>query len=518
MLLTKTDQMRAIEAAAVAEQGLTIYELMERAGAAVAAQAREMLPRSGRVVIVCGKGNNGGDGFVAARLLCENKYRVEVVLLSAPDRLKGAAAEAYGHIGELAEVGKTRFTSRRKFDPADLVIDAILGFGIKGAARGAAAKAIEAVNATKAPVLAVDLPSGVDSDTGQVLGPAVAADITVTFTAPKTGMALAPGRELCGRIRVADIGISKELVAKLSNVCLGSKALVRPLLPRRSINTHKGECGRVLIVAGSVGMTGAAALAADAAVRSGAGVVTVAVPESLNDILEVKLTEAMTKPLPETAERTARAKAFDVLIEMLPDYDVLVVGPGLSTHESTVTLVRQLVLGTSGPLVIDADGLNALVGKTELLTKREGPTILTPHPGELGRLLEVPASEIQADRIAAAERASSKWGAVVVLKGAATVVAGGDCLYINPTGNPGMATAGTGDVLSGMLGAFAAQGLPAYPASVLAAFTHGLSGDIAAAEITELALRATDLLDYLPAALKEIQTGRRDRKDGVNHA
>ncbi len=514
MQLAKTDQMRAIEEAAIDEQGVALYELMERAGMAVAAQARDMLPKGGRIVIVCGKGNNGGDGYVAARLLSGRKYDVEVVMLSDPERLRGPAAQAFSLIATEETISKAPFGHRKKRWQADLLIDAIFGFGLKGPARAAAAKAIEAVNASKALVLAVDIPSGVDSDTGRTAGPAVEADRTVTFTAPKAGMAIFPGCELSGEIRVADIGIAPEIVSRHTNICLGSRPLVRPLLPERVRDAHKGDCGRVLVVAGSVGMTGAAALAANSAVKIGAGLVTLAVPESLNDILETKLTEVITKPLPETTERTSRAKAFDVLMEIIPDFDALVVGPGLSTHESTVTLVRQLVIGVEGPMIVDADALNALVGQTGLMKKRKGPTILTPHAGELGRLLGVPAAEIQADRLGAAQSASEQWGATVILKGARTVVAGGDCLYINPTGNPGMATAGTGDVLAGLLGGLVAQGLPPYPAAVLATYLHGGSGDLAADDLTELALTATDLIDYLPAAIKDLRAGRRDDKDG----
>lgn len=510
--------MRAIEAAAVAEQGVTIYELMERAGAAVAEQAAEMLPRAGRVVVVCGKGNNGGDGFVAARLLARAKYQVDVMMLAGPDELKGAAADAFKSIAGDKSVRKIGFTPGDSLGKADLIIDAVFGFGLRGPVRGAAAEAIEATNAAAAPVLAVDIPSGVDSDTGRTAGPAVQASRTVTFTAPKAGLALYPGFRLCGAVRVADIGISKEIVKRYANICLGGKAVARRLLPRRAPDVHKGDCGRVLVIAGSAGMTGAAAMASNAALRIGAGLVTLAAPESVNDILEIKLTEVMTKALPETKERTIDAKALDTVMEIISAFDAVVIGPGLSTHKSTVKFVKELVRGAEGVLVIDADGLNALVGETELLNERRGATILTPHPGELGRLLSMPIADIQADRLAAAETAARRWNATVVLKGAGTIAAGGDCLYINPTGNPGMATAGTGDILSGMLGGLVAQGLPPYPAAVLATYLHGYSGDAAAADLTELALRATDLLDYLPTALKDLQTGRRESKDGGNHA
>ncbi len=505
MLLAKADQMRAIEEEAVAAQGISLYDLMERAGAAVAGEAREMLPRGGRVAIFCGKGNNGGDGFVAARLLAaEDKYNVEVVMLAGAGEASGAAAQAYQEIAHIDAIAKTSFNPRKPPKDPGLIIDAILGFGLKGEVKGPAARAIETINSYTGAVLSVDIPSGVDADTGQVAGPAVKADRTVTFTCPKAGMALYPGIEHTGALRVADIGIEKTAIAAHANICLGSRAVVRPLLPARRTDVHKHDCGRVVVIAGSVGMTGAAAMCAQAALKIGAGLVTLGVPESLNDILEVKLTEVMTRPLPETPERTIRAKAVDEILEILPGADSVVIGPGLSTHTSTVTLVRQLVTLVEAPLVVDADGLNALAGKADLLAKRPGPTVLTPHPGELGRLLKIPADEVQSDRLAAAAKAGESWQATVILKGARTVVAGGGCLHINPTGNPGMATAGTGDVLAGMVAGLIAQGLPAYPASVLAVYLHGRAGDLAALERTELALIATDLLDYLPTAIKEL--------------
>jgi len=505
MLLAKADQMRAIEEEAVAAQGVTLYELMARAGAAVAKEAREMLPGGGRVVIFCGKGNNGGDGFIAARLLAsDEKYDVEVVMLIGAGEATSAAAQAYQEIAHLAAVAKTPFNARKLTKPAALVIDAILGFGLKGAARGPAMQAINTINAVEAPVLAIDIPSGVDADTGQVAGEAVKADRTITFTCPKAGMAVHPGLGYVGAMRIADIGIAKETIARHANICLGSRAVVRPILPTRRTDAHKGDCGRALVIAGSVGMTGAAAMSAQAALKIGAGLVTLGVPESLNDILEIKLTEVMTKPLPETPERTIRAKAAEQIMDLVPAADVVLAGPGLSTHTSTVTLVRQLVTLVAKPLVIDADALNALVGKVELLSKRPGPTIMTPHPGELGRLLGISVEEVQSDRLTAAAGAAADWGATVILKGARTIVAGAGCLHINPTGNPGMATAGTGDVLAGMVAGLIAQGLPPYPASVLAVYLHGRAGDLAAIEKTELALIATDLLDYLPIAIREL--------------
>ncbi|HEB13059.1 MAG TPA: NAD(P)H-hydrate dehydratase [Actinobacteria bacterium] len=507
MLLAKVDQMRTIEEEAIAKQGLTLNELMKRAGAEVAREAMEMLPQAGRVLIFCGKGNNGGDGFIAAHLLAQKNHLVEVIMLSAPDNFSGAARQAFTKISDEASIKKTSFKSfnAKTCAQPDLVIDAVFGFGLKGKVRGVGAGAITTINALGSPVLSVDIPSGVNSDTGQIDDNAVKATRTITFTCPKAGMAIDPGVDFIGSVRVADIGIDKKIVATHAKVCQGSRLIARPLLPKRRPATHKGECGRVLVIGGSVGMTGAVAMCSQAALKIGAGLVTLGIPESLNHILEVKLTEVMTKPLPETPERTLRAKALDIILEMAPRADVVVVGPGMSTHASTATLVQQLVTSIENPLIIDADGLNALAPKPDLLSKRPGPTVLTPHPGELGHLLGVSPSMIQSDRLSWAEAASNDWKVTVILKGARTIIAGGDCLHVNPTGNPGMATAGTGDILAGMLAGLVAQGLPPYPASVLATYLHGLAGDIAVKYRTELALVATDLLHYLPAAIKEIE-------------
>jgi ADP-dependent NAD(P)H-hydrate dehydratase / NAD(P)H-hydrate epimerase len=505
MLLAKTDQIRLIEEEAVRDQALSLSELMERAGKAVAEEAAAMLTRGGRVVVFCGRGNNGGDGFVAARLLAGKNYAVEVVMLAEATELTGPAATAFWSIAETDAVKKTAFNDRPLTPPADLIIDAVLGFGLTGPVRGAAAKAVETINAAGAPVLSVDIPSGVDSDTGAVRGAAVRAAATVTFTLPKAGMALYPGLDHVGKLRVADIGIDKSIVSRHAKTCLGSRAIVRRLLPIRGAEAHKGVCGRVLVVAGSVGMTGAAALSAAAALKSGAGLVTLAAPKSLNDILETKLTEVMTKPLPETPERTIAPRAIETVLEAAAEFDSVLLGPGLSTHSDTATFVRELVLKLDKPLVVDADGLNALVDRPDILTTRKAPVALTPHPGELARLLNTTAAEIQKDRLGIAQEAARLYNAAIVLKGARTIVAERECAYVNPTGNPGLATAGTGDVLAGLLAGFIAQGLPLYPAAMLAVYLHGAAGDLAAADKTQLALVAADLLDYLPTAIKGLE-------------
>ncbi|MCK4268236.1 MAG: NAD(P)H-hydrate epimerase, partial [Actinomycetia bacterium] len=299
--------MKAIEKEAVAKQGISIYELMKRAGGAVAKEALEVLGKSGQVLVFCGSGNNGGDGFIAARLLAAQQFDVEVIMLTAADELTGAAQRAFKTIEKLSSVKKTSFSLEERPYNADLVIDAVLGFGLKGNLRGNAAKAISLINSVNASILSVDIPSGVNSDTGQIHGDAVKATRTVTFTCPKAGMAIYPGANFVGSIRVADIGIEKTIISSHAKVCLGSRAMSRRLLPNRQTDAHKGDCGRVLVIGGSVGMTGAVAMSSQAALKIGAGLVTLGVPESLNSILETKLTEVMTKPLPDTPDKTLRA-------------------------------------------------------------------------------------------------------------------------------------------------------------------------------------------------------------------
>lgn len=506
-------EMAEIDRAAIEVERIGGMDLMERAGAGVADVARDMLSARGgrRVALWCGKGNNGGDGFVAARLLSESGFDASVFVLAPAGEL---SPDGRANFDRLAGLSVTVTEVRAGADvkaftdssPAfDLVVDAVFGTGFSGRPEGVFETAIEAVNDYGCPVLAVDIPSGVSGDTGAVRGAAVAAARTVTFAAPKVGLVLYPGAGLVGEMEVVDIGIPARLFDSVpaSRVYLVEQPDAEELLPRRAPDAHKRQCGSVLVIGGSPGMTGAPAMCAQAALRSGAGLVTAGVPRSLNPILEVKLTEVMTRPLPEDAEGSLSAGAAGEILGLSSTSDAVAVGPGMGTSAGAVALVRELVAGLEPPLVLDADGLNAMVGATELLAKRSRPLVLTPHPGEMERLTGTSAAGIQSDRVAAALEGARLWRAVVVLKGARTVVAepGGE-VRINRTGNPGMATAGMGDVLTGCIASFLGQGLGAFEAAVAGVYFHGYAADLAAEMDGMVGLTAGDVIRHLPLALR----------------
>lgn len=504
MKLVTAEQMRALDRRTIEQWGLPGMVLMENAGRAVVQVVAELLDEVGygTVVVVAGKGNNGGDGFVVARWLHWAGVEVEVCLLPAGEELSGDAATNYrfaARAGVTIFEGADRDVLDARLDRAALIVDGVLGTGITGEVRGAAAAAIAAINAAPAPVVAIDIPSGVHADTGAILGDAVWAHTTVTFALPKVGLYQYPGRERCGRIVVAPIGMARALVEDDTlNTNLTLEHDAAWMLPGRSPEMHKGDAGRVLVIAGSVGMTGAAALAGLGAARAGAGLVYIACPRSLNDILEVKCTEVLTRPMPETDSRSLALAAQDELLAAASGVDAVVLGPGLSQHPETAELVRRLVARIEAPLVIDADGLNAFAGRVGELTARSAATVLTPHPGEMARLTGEPTGAIQADRLAAARSLAAQTGAVVVLKGAGTVTAAPDGeAWVNPTGNEGMASGGMGDVLAGMIGAFLAGGAAPLDAAVAGVFYHGRAADLAV-EPGRRGLVASDLLKLLP--------------------
>jgi hydroxyethylthiazole kinase-like uncharacterized protein yjeF len=503
MKLATAEEMRRIDAAAIEKYALPGIVLMENAGRQVTEAVREMLLEdpAAHVLIVCGKGNNGGDGLVVARHLANQGVHVQVALLADARELTGDAAtnlrmaQNLGvRITENADESAVRMMTER----ADLIVDAVLGTGITGEVHGVSSGAIDAINRSRARVIAVDIPSGVKADTGTVAGRAVRADMTVTFGLPKLGLVQYPGRELCGELRVADISLPHPLlVSDALKAELVDADLAEVLLPERFPAMHKGDAGRALVVAGSVGMTGAAALCARAATRAGAGLVTLACPASLNDILEVKCTEAMTVPMPETPQRSLDASAQREVLERASRSDAVALGPGLSQNPGTAEFVRSTVKAIPVPLVLDADGLNCLGGDLRLLLDRQAGTVLTPHPGELARLLGTTPESIEEDRVAAARRAARTARSVVVLKGAATIIAEPEgYVWVNTTGNCGMASGGMGDVLTGVLLAFLAGGAEPVAAAVAAVYYHGLAADLAA-ETGARGLLASDVVERL---------------------
>lgn len=513
MKLATASQMRDIDRTCIQERGIPGLVLMENAGLAVARVVRNRLSKAdASVAIICGKGNNGGDGFVAARHLHEVGIPTRVVLLARGDELKGDAAvnhrAAVGAGVQVIEAleDDVRPAVETAVQGAEIVVDAILGTGISGEVRGAARDAIEAVNEAAGSTVAVDVPSGVDSDSGRVLGCCVKADATVTFGLPKVGLYVYPGAKFCGEVIVDPIGIPEDVI-EAADVPLEliEPAHVGASLPQLELDAHKGDAGRLVVIAGSVGMTGAAALCCEAAMRMGAGLVTLCIPESLNDILEVKLTESMTRPMPQTNARTLSTDAAGPILELIETADAVVIGPGISTHEETKELVRRIVRRLQVPTLVDADGLNCLAETPDVLAGMQAPKVISPHPGELARLTNVSTSEIQGDRLNSALQAAERFKGVVVLKGAGTIVANpAGTASVNPTGNPGMASGGAGDVLSGFIGSLLAQGVKPFDAAVAAVYLHGAAGDIAAEEIGRRSLVAGDLIEALPLALESV--------------
>lgn len=499
--------MRALDQHTIETIGVRAGLLMESAGRAVTEAVLEQLPPGGRVVVVCGTGNNGGDGLVAARHLAVLGVPVQAVFPKQPDRLHGDPAENLERARKAGVEIQVGLTPER-LAACDVAVDAIFGTGLTRDVEGEPAKAIRLLSERpdRVAVVAVDLPSGLHADTGQPLGEAVRADVTVTIGLPKLGLALSPGREIAGAVRVARIGIADEAPGVELRESLWTRAAAGERLPERPASAHKGRFGHVLLVAASEGKTGAAALAAQGALRAGAGLVTVACPSGLNDVLEVKCTEAMTAPLPETPERCLSEAAEKPVLELAEARSAVGLGPGLTTHPQTVSLVRKLCEALDRPLVIDADGLNALAGATEVLRRRRAPTVLTPHPGEAARLTSGSPGELNRDRVGAARRLAQETGAVVVLKGAATVAADPDGrVIVNPTGGPGLASGGTGDVLTGAVTAMLAQGLPALEAAALAAFLHGYAADRLSEIEGPSGLIAGDVADAMPESAQMLR-------------
>jgi len=509
-------QMQAMDKETIETIGLPGLILMEHAGTLTAAAAASWLEEQGgqRVVVLCGSGNNGGDGFVTARHLRNAGYDVDVFLAGHPTDLAGDArthmevwANLGGNVFPASEITGKRLA--QEIDGADLVIDALLGTGLSKPLKGNIGAWVAKVNQSGRAVLAVDLPTGVNADTGQVMGSAVRADLTVTFGAPKLGHFLGEGGALTGKLVVADIGIPEDVVVKhAGNVRLITPQIASLWLPDRPADSHKGSFGHVLVAGGSTGMTGAVALAATGALCTGAGLVTAAIPERHNPVMEKKLTEAMTLPLPETATGGLSAAALEPLVEASMERSVTVFGPGLGQAEEAFTLARAFVRQVDGPLVLDADGLNAWVGHLEGFPTRPVPTVVTPHPGELARLLDTTVAEVQEDRIHSARNLASKLEAVVVLKGAHTVIAdpfGG--IWINSSGGPALASGGTGDVLAGMIGALLAQGMGAAEAACLGVYLHGLTADLWTEKRFPAGLAASVLARRVPRSMARLADG-----------
>jgi len=517
MRVATPDQMREADRITIAG-GFEGRRLMERAGEGATAFIHEWMDDLGQEVahVFCGKGSNGGDGFVVARLLAERGIEVRTFVTADLSEIGGDARAALDDLlATGAEVTTLRTTDdvaalESVIDRADVVVDALLGTGFEGTLRDPIAALVTFLDGAPVDRIALDIPSGVNGRTGAVEGPAVHADATVTFALPKVGLLLHPGRSHAGEIHVVDIGIRAETLDEVGvrqRVATGED--LHSLLPRRAPDAHKGDAGRVWIVGGSPGLTGAVTLTATAALRSGAGLVTALVPGRVHDVMETKLTEAMTLPLGDHDTPTLEEAHVEHLLTRLrkDGVNALAVGPGLSSSEGAFAGARAIVRVASVPTVVDADGLNAFAGRAAELRECAGPRILTPHPGGAARLLDGVVADVRSDVVAAARALQRRTGATVVLKGAPSVVVGpSDELVIGSTGNPGMATGGTGDVLTGVIVALLAQGMDPEDAAALGVHLHGLAGDIVAARSTVWGLVAGDLVDALPEAFHALDT------------
>ena len=519
--LPSPTEMAALERQCQAAYGIDSRALMEQAGRRTAEVARRLLREAGgrRCTVLVGKGNNGGDGLVAARHLSADGP-TRVLLVGPAAEIRGDVAD---HLQRLRDrqmwIDEAQTLSSSRLDQvlrdADLIVDAIFGTGFRGPARGTAAHVIEAANAAGVPILAVDVPSGVDAEVGRADEPCIHAAATVTMALPKVGLVQYPAASHVGRLFVADIGIPESLIREaVIATALATAAWVDGAVPPRPPDSHKGRFGRVAILGGARGYAGAPVLAARGAIRAGAGLVTIGLPVSIAAIPPASLPEAMTRPLPENDSGTLTAEGFEAAFEFAASADVVAVGPGLSLHPDTVGLVRRLLPRLTVPVVLDADGLNAFAGDAPSLREVGGPLVITPHPGEMARLLERPVGEVQDDRLSAARAAARLVGGVAVLKGARTVVAGpqGRAIVI-PTGNPAMATGGMGDVLTGAVAALIGAGIPPFEAAASAAYLHGLAGDLAAAWRGERGLLAGEVADHIPRALARVRSGEVD--DGI---
>ena len=502
-------QMQAMESRAV-EKGGAMEQLMEAAGtAAVRLLQQKWEVRGKAVAILCGKGNNGGDGYVAARLLRDAGAKVSVVLAEGFPATD-LARNAYGHMGggvTVTDWNREPRAARQVIAGADYIIDGLYGFGFRGVMPEPVGILAEFVNQCRVPVLSLDIASGVECDTGAVHGPCIQATYTAAFTVPKPGHVLYPGREYCGEVVPMEAGISPEIVAQVTPALetIEGEWVQQCFRPRDS-ESNKGDYGKLLCVCGSEGMAGAAVMCAAAALRSGAGLVKLALPRSIYPIAASRLLEPVYVLLDwERGALTSESEAR--LLEALESASACVIGCGLGAAPGTAQLVKKLLETARCPVVLDADGLNAVCGHLEWLREAAAkkPVIITPHPGEMARLLGVSIPQVQGDRLAVAKEFAQENGVAVVLKGAGTLIAlPNGRAWMNRTGNPGMARGGSGDVLAGMVGSFAAQGMEPSAAARAAVYLHGLAGDRCAQLLSQQGMLPTDMVGRLPYLFREM--------------
>jgi ADP-dependent NAD(P)H-hydrate dehydratase / NAD(P)H-hydrate epimerase len=513
MLVVTAEQMREMDRLTIQKYGIPSLKLMERAGQGITKAILESFGRAVKkgVVIVAGKGNNGGDGLVVARLLRKKRISCEVALLARKDELTPDAVHNFGAYaklgGKITEAGQGSLDLlSERMRGKGLLVDAILGTGTKNTLGGVYAEAITLMNSAGVPIVAVDIPSGLDTDRGIPLGVAIEAEMTVALAYPKLGEVIYPGLSYVGDLVVADIGIDGRAVNEVNP---DSEVLepeeVRRLVPTREPDSHKGTYGHVLVMAGSRGKTGAAILACRAAMRAGAGLVTLAAPRSLNDIFATSMLEVMTEPLEDNAAEEMEALGDEAWRRLLQRKNSLLFGPGIGVYDAPRSALRWLLRNLEIPWVIDADGLTNLVEEIDRLRNAKTPPVLTPHPGEMARLIHNDSAKVNQDRVRIARAFALEHRCHVVLKGARTVIATATGkVFINPTGNPGMASGGMGDVLAGMLAALLGQGLNPEEAMKLGVYLHGFVGDRVAEAKGQIGLIASDILEGLPVGMRAL--------------
>lgn len=508
-------EMRAVDTYAISRLGIPGAVLMENAGAAVAQRVGEVIASqpSPRVVVFCGPGNNGGDGYVVARRLVQLGVSVSVYVFCHESSVMG---DAKTHLQWLRHCGiEPRFVETitpeiaEAADQANVIVDALLGTGLRGVVTGLLAESIALINRSDALVISVDIPSGVDAATGKVLGIAVNADITVTFAYPKVGQLVYPGRGFCGKLEVVDIGIPSWIVSQIqevqSNMYLIEASTVGRVLPRRIQPSHKGTYGRLIVIAGSSGMPGAASLACAGALRSGVGTVVAIVPRSIQQVVHAHNVEVMSCAAPESEDGCFSIQALELAVERLSSCAAYVLGPGLGRNDEVGQFVSRLLGQCDVPGVIDADGLMALARLKIDPGSLNSPAVLTPHPGEMSALTGLSVADIVADPVGVCTRYSSEWGQTVVLKGATTVVGLPDgTAHISVRGNAGLATGGTGDVLAGLIGGLIAQGTAPPDAAIAGVYVHGLAGELASQALGMASMLARDVAAHIPSALLQI--------------
>ena len=522
MKVVTAEEMRNIDGKTIKKYGIPGPVLMERAGLAVAVRIRELFDEK-KVIVLAGGGNNGGDGIVVARNLYNWGWNVKLLLMTKEDKLSVGCLAQLKIARKMGVPVEFRATLTSRDIHSAVVVDAMLGTGINKPVTSPMAEAIVFLNRSDVRVVSVDIPSGISSDDGQVKGEAVVADYTVTFGLPKVGHLLHPGAGHTGQLFIEEIGFPEELLrSDLLKIQSIEQADASFLLPERTRYSHKGDYGHVLLVAGSIGKTGAALMAAEACLRTGAGMITIGVPETLMSVFQERVTEEMVLPLPDNGHGIITEKAAETILDFLNrKADILAIGPGISTGPNITKLLRTLLISVTTPMVLDADAINSIAGNTELLSKVKAPVILTPHNGEMARLLskgnaedeimpEIELNElrktIEKNRINAAVSFTKKTGTYLILKGVPTIVSEPEGnAFINTTGNPGMATAGAGDVLTGIVAAFLAQGLNPSDAAILGVYLHGLAGDLAASEKGMHSLIATDIIGKIPEAFKHLK-------------